>query len=123
MSECKYFFNDAQVTLEEYNELMAGSKVDVPAKFHMTKPIELLTEKVVKEVTKMPKKVVTNVSSGKSKIEQAIEIVNELKGSLTKDQLITHLQHKLGYITKGNATIYYNKAIERGALWPVLAIK
>ena len=123
MSECKYFFNDAQVTLEEYNELMAGSKVDVPAKFHMTKPIELLTEKVVKEVTKMPKKVVTNVSSGKSKIEQAIEIVNELKGSLTKDQLITHLQHKLGYITKGNATIYYNKAIVRGALWPVLAIK
>ena len=123
MSECKYFFNDVQVTLEEYNELMAGSRVDVPAKFHMTKPIELLTEKVVKEVTKMPKKVVTNVSSGKSKIEQAIEIVNELKGSLTKDQLITHLQHKLGYITKGNATIYYNKAIVRGALWPVLAIK
>ena len=71
MSECKYFFNDAQVTLEEYKELMAGSKVDVPAKFHMTKPIELLTEKAVKEVTKMPKKVVTNVSSGKSKIEQA----------------------------------------------------
>ena len=123
MSECKYFFNDAQVTLEEYNELMAGSRVDVPAKFHMTKPIELLTEKVVKEVTKMPKKVVTNVSSGKSKIEQAIEIVNELKGSLTKDQLITHLQLKLGDITKGNATIYYNKAIVRGALWPVLAIK
>ena len=115
MSECKYFFNDAQVTLEEYNELMAGSRVDVPAKFHMTKPIELLTEKVVKEVTKMPKKVVTIVSSGKSKIEQAIEIVNELKDTLTKDQLITHLQHKLGYITKGNATIYYNKAIVRGA--------
>ena len=123
MSECKYFFNDAQVTLEEYNELMAGSRVDVPAKFHMTKPIELLTEKAVKEVTKMPKKVVTNVSSGKSKIEQAIEIVNELKGSLTKDQLITQLQLKLGDITKGNATIYYNKAIVRGALWPVLAIK
>ena len=123
MSECKYFFNDAQVTLEEYNELMAGSRVDVPAKFHMTKPIELLTEKVVKELTKMPKKVVTNVTSGKSKIEQAIEIVNELKGSLTKDQLITQLQLKLGDITKGNATIYYNKAIVRGALWPVLAIK
>jgi len=115
MSECKYFFNDTQVTLDEYNELMAGSKVDVPARFHMTKPIELLTEKTVKEVTKMPKKVVTKVSSGKSKIEQAIEIVNELKGSLTKDQLITQLQLKLGDITKGNATIYYNKAIARGA--------
>ena len=115
MSECKYFFNDAQVTLEEYNELMARSKVDVPAKFHMTKPIELLTEKSVSPVKKMPKKVVTNVSSGKSKIEQAIEIVNELKGSLTKDQLITQLQLKLGDITKGNATIYYNKAMARGA--------
>ena len=55
MSECKYFFNDAQVTLEEYNELMARSKVDVPAKFHMTKPIELLTEKSVSPVKKMPK--------------------------------------------------------------------
>jgi len=115
MSECKYFFNDAQVTLDEYNELMAGSKVDIPARFHMTKPIELLTEKTVKEVTKMPRKVVTKVSLGKSKIEQAIEIVNELKGSLTKDQLITQLQLKLGDITKGNATIYYNKAIVRGA--------
>ena len=123
MSEWKYFFNDAQVTEEEYKELMSGSKVDVPARFHMTKPVELLTEKTVREVKKMPKKVVTKVSSGKSKIEQAIEIVNELKGSFTKDQLITHLQHKLGYITKGNATIYYNKAIVRGALWPVLAIK
>ena len=123
MSEWKYFFNDAQVTEEEYKELMSGSKVDVPARFHMTKPIELLTEKTVREVKKMPKKVVTKVSSGKSKIEQAIEIVNELKGSLTKDQLITQLQLKLGDITKGNATIYYNKAIVRGALWPVLAIK
>ena len=115
MSEWKYFFNDAQVTEEEYKELMSGSKVDVPAKFHMTKPIEFVTEKTVSSVKKMPKKVVTNVSSGKSKIEQAIEIVNELKGSLTKDQLITQLQLKLGDITKGNATIYYNKAIVRGA--------
>ena len=115
MSEWKYFFNDAQVTLDEYNELMAGSRVDVPAKFHMTKPVELLTEKAVSQVKKMPKKVVTNVSSGKSKIDQAIEIVNELKSSLTKDQLITQLQLKLGDITKGNATIYYNKAIARGA--------
>ena len=31
MSEWKYFFNDAQVTEEEYKELMSGSKVDVPA--------------------------------------------------------------------------------------------
>ena len=115
MSECKYFFNDAQVTEAEYKELMSGSRVDVPAKFHMTKPIEYVTEKSVKEVTKMPKKVVTKVSTGKSKIEQAIEIVNELKGTLTKDQLITQLQLKLGDITKGNATIYYNKAIVRGA--------
>jgi hypothetical protein len=37
-----------------------------------------------------------------------------LKGTLTKDQLITQLQLKLGDITKGNATIYYNKAIARG---------
>jgi len=115
MSEWKYFFNDAQVTEEEYKDHMSGSKVDVPAKFHMTKPIEYVTEKTVSSVKKMPKKVVTNVSSGKSKIEQAIEIVNELKGTLTKDQLITQLQLKLGDITKGNATIYYNKAIVRGA--------
>ena len=115
MSEWKYFFNDAQVTEAEYKELMSGSKVDVPARFHMTKPIEFVTEKTVSSVKKMPKKVVTKVSSGKSKIEQAIEIVNELKGSLTKDQLITQLQLKLGDITKGNATIYYNKAIARGA--------
>jgi len=115
MSEWKYFFNDTQVTESEYKDLMSGSKVDVPAKFHMTKPVEYITEKTVREGKKMPKKVVTNVSSGKSKIEQAIEIVNELKGSLTKDQLITQLQLKLGDITKGNATIYYNKAIARGA--------
>jgi hypothetical protein len=115
MSEWKYFFNDAQVTEDEYKDLMSGSKVDVPAKFHITKPIEYVTEKTVSPVKKMPKKVVTKVSSGKSKIEQAIEIVNELKGSLTKDQLITQLQLKLGDITKGNATIYYNKAIVRGA--------
>jgi hypothetical protein len=63
----------------------------------------------------MTRKVVTKVSLGKSKIEQATEIVNELKGTLTKDQLITQLQLKLGDITKGNATIYYNKAIVRGA--------
>jgi hypothetical protein len=115
MSEWKYFFNDAQVTEDEYKDLMSGSKVDVPAKFHITKPIEYVTEKTVSPVKKMPKKVVTKVSSGKSKIEQAIEIVNELKGSLTKDQLITQLQLKLGDITKGNATIYYNKVIVRGA--------
>lgn len=114
MSEWKYFFNDAQVTEAEYKELMSGSKVDVPARFHMTKPIEYVTEKSVKEVKAMAKKVVTKVSSGKSKIDQAIEIVNELKGTLTKDQLITQLQLKLGDITKGNATIYYNKAIVRG---------
>ena len=114
MSEWKYFFNDAQVTEDEYKDLMSGSKVDVPAKFHITKPIEYVTEKTVSPVKKMPKKVVTKVSSGKSKIEQAIEIVNELKDSLAKDQLITQLQLKLGDITKGNATIYYNKAIARG---------
>ena len=115
MSEWKYFFNDVQVTEAEYKVLMSESKVDVPAKFHMTKPVEYASSKPVKEVKKMPKKVVTKVSSGKSKIEQAIEIVNELKGTLTKDQLITQLQLKLGDITKGNATIYYNKAITRGA--------
>ena len=115
MSEWKYFFNDVQVTEAEYKVLMSESKVDVPAKFHMTKPVEYASAKSVKEVKKMPKKVVTKVSSGKSKIDQAIEIVNELKDSLTKDQLITQLQLKLGDITKGNATIYYNKAITRGA--------
>ena len=114
MSEWKYFFNDVQVTEDEYKDLMSGSKVDVPAKFHMTKPVEVVTEKSVKNVKKMPKKVVTKVTTGKSKIEQAIEIVNELKDSLTKEQLITQLQLKLGDITKGNATIYYNKAIVRG---------
>lgn len=115
MSEWKYFFNDEQVTEAEYKIRMSESQVDVPAKFHMTKPVEYVTAKTAsKPVKKMPKKVVTNVSSGKSKIDQAIEIVNELKGTLTKDQLITQLQLKLGDITKGNATIYYNKAIARG---------
>jgi hypothetical protein len=116
MSEWKYFFNDVQVTEAEYRAHMSESRVDVPAKFHMTSPVEYITAKTVAKPTKkVPKKVVTKVSSGKSKIEQAIEIVNELKGSLTKDQLITQLQLKLGDITKGNATIYYNKAIARGA--------
>ena len=115
MSEWKYFFNDVQVTEAEYRELMSESRVDVPAKFHMTSPVEYITTKTVAKPTKkMPKKVITNVSSGKSKIDQAVEIVNELKGTLTKDQLITQLQLKLGDITKGNATIYYNKAIARG---------
>lgn len=114
MSEWKYFFNDVQVTLDEYKELMSGSKPDVPARFHMTKPVEYIDKSATKTVKKMPKKVVTKVSSGKSKIDQAVEIVNELKGTLTKDQLITQLQLKLGDITKGNATIYYNKAIARG---------
>ena len=63
MSEWKYFFNDAQVTEAEYKDLMSGSKVDVPARFHMTKPIELLTEKTVKEVTKMPRKDSINLFS------------------------------------------------------------
>ena len=112
MSEWKYFFNDAQVTEAEYKELMAGSKVDVPAKFTMSKPVEYVDPKAPKK--KLPKKVVTQVTSGKSKIDQAIEIVNELKGVLTKDQLITQLQLKLGDITKSNATIYYNKALARG---------
>lgn len=116
MSEWKYFFNDEQVTEAEYKARMSESKVDVPAKFHMTKPVEYIdkTATATKTAKKMPKKVVTKVSSGKSKIDQAIEIVNELKGTLTKDQLITQLQLKLGDITKGNATIYYNKAIARG---------
>ena len=114
MSEWKYFFNDEQVTLDEYKARMSESKVDVPAKFHMTKPVEYIDKTATKTAKKMPKKVVTKVSSGKSKIDQAIEIVNELKGTLTKDQLITQLQLKLGDITKGNATIYYNKAIARG---------
>ena len=113
MSEWKYFFNDVQVTEAEYKGLMSGSQPDIPAKFHMTKPMEYVDPSAAKK--KMPKKVVTRVSSGKSKIDQAIEIVNELKGTLSKDQLITHLQLKLGDITKGNATIYYNKAIARGA--------
>jgi hypothetical protein len=116
MSEWKYFFNDVQVTQAEYRAHMSESRVDVPAKFHMTSPVEYITAKTeAKPTKKMPKKVVTKVTSGKSKIEHAIEIVNELKGSLTKDQLITQLQLKLGDITKGNATIYYNKAIARGA--------
>jgi hypothetical protein len=110
MTEWKYFFNDVQVTHEEYKQLMAGSKPDVPAKFVMTKPVEYIKD----APKKLPKKVVTKVSTGKSKIDQAVEIVNELKNTLTKEQLITHLQLKLGDITKGNATIYYNKAITRG---------
>ena len=112
MSEWKYFFNDTQVTEAEYKDLMSGSKVDVPAKFHMTKPVELLTEKTVKEVKKMPKKVVTNVSSGKSKIEQAIDLFVNNRG-LSDEQFITLFQLKLGDISKGNASIYLKKVKAR----------
>ena len=103
----RYFFNDAEVTESEYLELMSRSVPDVPAKFTVAIPNTPAVRKV------KPKKEVTRVVTGKSKIDQACEIVSELKSALTKEQLITHLMLKLGDITKGNATIYYNKALAK----------
>ena len=89
----KYFVNDAEVTETEYNRIMREQR------------------KVVK-VTAAPK--ATYTAGKKSKIDQAIEIVASMNGS-SKEQIVSTLMVKLGGITKGNATIYYTKALAKGA--------
>ena len=101
----KYLFNDVEVTKERYEALCNG-----------VINAESIVEETKEEVTPA-KKVITRkvTSSGKSKIDQACEIVAELRNSLTKEQIIIQLMLSLGDITKGNATIYYNKAITKVA--------
>jgi hypothetical protein len=102
----KYLFNDVEVTKEKYEALCNEAAINFGA-------ISLVQETKV-EVTparKVASRVVT--SSGKSKIEQACEIVAELDGKLTRDQIITQLMLSLGDISKGNATIYYKKALAK----------
>ena len=101
----KYLFNDVEVTKEKYNELCSGVINAEPIVQETKKEIVPARKAVVKKVT----------TSGKSKIEQACEIVSELRNSLTKEQIIIQLMLSLGDITKGNATIYYNKAIAKVA--------
>ena len=99
----KYLFNDVEVTKEKYEALCNG-----------VIGTESLVQETKEEVTPARKVITRKVtSSGKSKIEQACEIVAELDGKLTRDQIITQLMLSLGDITKGNATIYYKKALSK----------
>jgi len=122
----QFFFNDAEVTEAVYNELLNGVREpEAPSRtFHIVKDIDHVEPKVktykggkivtpkVAKVAKAKPITVAN-ANGKSKIDQAIEIVKELKDSLLKEQIITTLMLKLGDITKGNANIYYQKALVR----------
>jgi len=101
----KYLFNDVEVTKEKYDALCSGVINSEP----------IVQE--IKEEVNPAKKVVTKKvnTSGASKIDRACEIVAELRNSLTKEQIIIQLMLSLGDITKGNATIYYNKAIAKVA--------
>ena len=99
----KYLFNDVEVTKEKYEALCNG-----------VISTESLVQETKEEVTPARKVITRKVTtSGKSKIEQACEIVAELDGKLTRDQIITQLMLSLGDITKGNATIYYKKALSK----------
>jgi hypothetical protein len=99
----KYLFNDVEVTKEKYEALCNG-----------VINAEYIVEETKEEITPARKVITRKVtSSGKSKIEQACEIVAELDGKLTRDQIITQLMLSLGDITKGNATIYYKKALSK----------
>jgi len=122
----QFFFNDAEVTEEVYNELLNGVREpEAPSRtFHIVKDIDHVEPKVktykggkivTPKIAKIAKAKPTTVANanGKSKIDQAIEIVKELKDSLLKEQIITTLMLKLGDITKGNANIYYQKALVR----------
>jgi len=99
----KYLFNDVEVTKEKYEALCNGAI--------SSESIVEVAKVEVAPARKVASRVVT--SSGKSKIEQACEIVAELDGKLTRDQIITQLMLSLGDITKGNATIYYKKALAK----------
>jgi hypothetical protein len=99
----KYLFNDVEVTKEKYEALCNG-----------VINAESIVEETKEEVAPARKVITRKVtSSGKSKIERACEIVAELDGKLTRDQIITQLMLSLGDITKGNATIYYKKALSK----------
>jgi hypothetical protein len=105
----RYFFNDVEVTEAEYKELISKSVPDIPAKFVQVVP----NVKVEPKSKPKPKKSVAKpVSSGSSKIDQAIDLFKNNQG-LTDTQFITLFQLKLGDISKGNASIYLKKVKER----------
>ena len=105
----RYFFNDVEVTEAEYKELISKSTPDIPAKFVQIVP----NVKVDPKTEPKPKKSVAKpISSGASKIDQAIELFKNNQG-LTDAQFITLFQLKLGGISKGNASIYLKKVKER----------
>lgn len=107
----RYFFNDVEVTETEYKDLISKSTPDVPAKFVMTAPVVKVDPKT--KTKSMPKKSVAKpISSGASKIDQAIVLFKNNQG-LTDAQFITLFQLKLGAISKGNASIYLKKVKER----------
>ena len=103
----RYFFNDVEVTEAEYKELISKSTPDVPAKF-----VQVVPNVKVEPKSKPKKSVAKPISSGASKIDQAIELFKNNQG-LTDAQFITLFQLKLGAISKGNASIYLKKVKER----------
>ena len=105
----RYFFNDVEVTEAEYKELISKSVPDVPAKFVQVVPNVKVDPKTK---PKLKKSVAKPISSGASKIDQAIELFKNNQG-LTDAQFITLFQLKLGAISKGNASIYLKKVKER----------
>ena len=98
----RYFFNDVEVSKVKYDELVAGVG-DVP----------VAVPRVVAPVVtpKVAKREVTNVVKAKkgTKIAQVVELVAANKNA-TKASAIADIMNMLG-VTKGNASIYYAKAI------------
>jgi ribosomal protein S24E len=113
----KFFVNDVEVTEIEYNRIMREHELDVPVKFTMQGEVKYNEPKAAKQrkavkVTTAP--TATYTAGKKSKIDQAIEMVASMKGS-SKERIVATLMVNLGNITKGNATIYYTKALAKGA--------
>jgi len=111
----KYFVNDVEVTEIEYNRIMREHELDVPVKFTMQGEIKYNEPKITnqRKVVKVTTPVAKYTAGKKSKIDQAIEMVASMKGS-SKEQIVATLMINLGNITKGNATIYYTKALAKG---------
>ena len=103
----RYFFNDVEVTEDEYKELISKSVPDIPAKF-----VQVVPNVKVEPKSKHKKSVAKPASSSSSKIDQAIELFKNNQG-ITDAQFITLFQLKLGGISKGNASIYLKKVKER----------
>lgn len=98
----RYFFNDVEVSKVKYDELCNGVG-EVP----------VATPRVVAPVVtpKVAKREVTNVVKAKkgTKISQVVEMISANKNA-DKALTIVNIMNMLD-VTKGNATIYYNKAM------------